>query len=63
MKSGNISLPGSHPIHVCDIVTNSLRACKDVDEHQHDEHEDIEKKLDIFHILNGILAKTRNRIS
>ena len=30
-----------------------------MDEHKQDEHEDIEKKLDIFHILNGILAKTR----
>ena len=25
-----------------------------------DEHKDIEKKVDIFHILNNILAKTRN---
>jgi len=32
---------------------------KDVD----DDHEDIEKKVSIFHILNGILAKTRNVIS
>ena len=30
-----------------------------MNEHKQDEHEDIEKKLDIFHILNGILAKTR----
>ena len=29
---------------------------------EQDKHEDIEKKLDIFHILNGILAKTRNII-
>ena len=28
-------------------------------EHKQDEHEDIEKKLDIFHILNGILAKKK----
>jgi len=28
-----------------------------------DDHEDIEKKVSIFHILNGILAKTRNVIS
>ena len=30
-----------------------------MNEHKQEEHEDIEKKLDIFHILNGILAKTR----
>jgi len=28
-----------------------------------DDHEDMEKKVSIFHILNGILAKTRNAIS
>ena len=28
-----------------------------------DDHEDIEKKVSIFRILNGILAKTRNVIS
>ena len=28
-----------------------------------DDHGDIEKKVSIFHILNGILAKTRNVIS
>ena len=28
-----------------------------------DEHEDIEKKVSIFHSLNGILAQTRNVIS
>ena len=28
-----------------------------------DDHEDIEKKVSIFHILNGPLAKTRNLIS
>ena len=33
-----------------------------MNEQRQDEHEDIEKKLDIFHILNGILAKTRNII-
>ena len=35
------------------------------DEHKHDEHEDIEKKVDIFeiHILNGILANKKNLIS
>ena len=31
-------------------------------EHKQDEHENIEKKVDIFHNLNGILAKTRNLI-
>ena len=30
-----------------------------MNEQKQDEHEDIEKKLDIFHILNGILGKTR----
>ena len=33
-----------------------------MDEHKHEQHEDIEKKVDIFHNLNGILAKTRNLI-
>ena len=34
------------------------------DEHKYDKQDDIEKKVDIFHILNGILAiKTRNVIS
>ena len=28
-----------------------------MNKHRQDEHEDIEKKLGIFHILNGILAK------
>ena len=28
-----------------------------------DDHEDIEKQVSIFHILNGILADTRNAIS
>ena len=32
-------------------------------EHKHDENEEIEKKLDIFHILNGILTKTRNLVT
>ena len=31
-------------------------------EHKQDEHENIEKKVDIFHNLNGILAKARNLI-
>ena len=30
--------------------------------HKHDGHENIEKKVDIFRTLNGILAKTRNLI-
>ena len=33
------------------------------DEHKHDEHEDIEKNVAIIHILDDILAKTRNLIS
>ena len=31
-----------------------------MDKDKNDEHEDIEKKVAIFHILNGILAKRRN---
>ena len=47
-------------IHVCYIVTSQILAGPvKMNEHKQDEHEDIEKKLDIFHILNGILAKTR----
>ena len=47
-------------IHMCDIVTSQIPAGPvKMNEHKQDEHEDIEKKLDIFHILNGILAKTR----
>ena len=42
-------------------ITNFLRACKD-DWAKHDEHENIDKMVDIFHNLNGILAKTRNLI-
>ena len=41
-------------IHVCGIVKDDWA--------KHDEHENIEKKVDIFHNLNGILAKTRNLI-
>lgn len=49
---------------MCDIVkslTSKMdeRKAKGVD----DDHNDIEKKVFIFHILNGILAKTRNVIS
>ena len=49
-------------IHVCDIVTSQILAGPvKMNKHKQDEHEDIEKKLrDIFHILNSILAKTRN---
>ena len=48
--------------HMCDIVTSQtwkMDAHMGVD----DDHEDIEKKVSIFRILNGILAKTRNVIS
>ena len=42
----------------CDIVTSQILAGPvKMNEHMQDEHEDIEKKLDIFHILNGVLAK------
>ena len=49
---------------MCDIVTSQILAGPAVgpvkmNEHKQDEHEDIKK---IFHILNGILAKTRNII-
>ena len=45
-------------IHVCDIVTSQIlpRPVKMI------EQSNIEKKVDIFHNLNGILAKTRNTI-
>ena len=47
---------------MCDIVTSQIRAGPVIkmDEHKHDEHKDIEEKVYICHILNGILAKTRN---
>ena len=48
----------------CDIVTSQTRAGPlKMDEHKRDEHENIKKKVDIFQILNGIVAKTRNLIS
>ena len=50
-------------MHVCDIVTSKILAGPvKMIEHKQDEHENIEKKVDIFHNLNGILAKTRNLI-
>ena len=46
-----------------DIVTSQILAGPvKINEHKQDEHGDIEKKLEIFHILNGVLAKTRNII-
>ena len=49
--------------YVCDIVTSQILAGPvKMNEHKHDEHENIEKKVDVFHNLNGILAKTRNVI-
>ena len=43
---------------MCDIVISKIRAWPvKKDEQQHGEHEDIEKKVGIFHILNGILPK------
>ena len=53
-------------IQVCDIVhdASQIRAGPvKMDEHKHDEHEDIEKKVDISHILKGVLAKTRKLMS
>ena len=53
-------------IHVFDFVTSQICAGPvknwKKDEHKYDKHKDIEKQVDIFHILNGILAKTRNLI-
>ena len=40
-------------------ITNSLGAGPEkMDEHKQDDNEYIEKKVDIFHILKSILAKT-----
>ena len=48
---------------MCDIVTSQILAgLVKMNEHKQDEHEDIKKKLDIFHILNGILVKTKSII-
>ena len=48
---------------MCDTVTSQILAGPvKMNEHKHDEREDIEQKVDVFHILNGILAKTRNLI-
>ena len=59
---GSLSHPDPRVSH--GVIINSRRAWPvKMDEHQHDEHEDIEEKVGIFHILNGILAKTRNPIS
>ena len=53
----------SHLQYVRDTVTSQIIAGPvKTNEHKHDEHENIEKKVDVFHILNGILAKTRNLI-
>ena len=50
--------------HVFDTVTSQIRAGPvQMDKHKHGEHEIIEKKVAIFHILVGILAKARNLIS
>ena len=49
--------------YVRDTVTSQIIAGPvKTNEHKHDEQENIEKKVDVFHILNGILAKTRNLI-
>ena len=48
---------------MCGIVTSQILAGPvKMNEHKQNEHEDIEKKLHIFHLLNGTLAKTRNTI-
>ena len=50
-------------IHVCDIVTSQiLPGPVKMIEQSTTSRENIEKKVDIFHNLNGILAKTRNLI-
>ena len=33
-----------------------------MNEQKQDKHEDIEKKLDMFHLLNNVLANARNTI-
>ena len=43
-------------IHMCDIMPSQILAGP---VKMNEQHEDIEKKLDIFNILDGILAKTR----
>ena len=53
----------SPEIHVCDIMTSQILAGPVKMIAKHDEHENIEKKVDIFHnSVNGILALTRNLI-
>ena len=50
-------------MHVFDIVTSQILAGPvKMNEHEQEEHKDIKKKLDIFHIWNDILAKARNII-
>ena len=50
-------------IFFCDIMASLIRAGPvKMDEHKHDERDDVERKVDIFHILNGILAETKNLI-
>ena len=49
-------------IHMCDIVASQTWKMDERKGVEDDDHEDIEKKVSIFHILNGILAKTRNVI-
>ena len=59
-----ISYPWNPRVWHRDIAVSRL-ACKDdwaKQDEQADEHENIEKKVVIFHNLNGILAKTRNLI-
>ena len=41
------------------VIPQILAGPVKMNEHKQGEHEGIEKKLHIFHILNGILAKTR----
>ena len=51
-------------IHVCDIVTSEILAGPlKMIEQSRTSTENIEKKVDIFHSLNDILAKARNQIS
>ena len=42
---------------MCDIVTSQTWKVDERKGVEDDDHEDIEKKVSIFHILNGILAK------
>ena len=50
-------------IHVCDIVTSQIRAGSlKMDEHQQDEHEEIEKKGGHFLHFEWYSSKSHNQV-